>query len=411
MIIPPETGNYEFVVKTVNGFRLWVNGRVPLIDGSVKSGQKIEARETIKLDAGRPYPIRLEMFKSKAAKEKLAAISLCWKTPHGVDEIIPTRFLNPTSAPYLFVLNTPFPPDDRSMGWERGTSVSKEWDAATTAGAIEFANWLAGNLNELVDKLPGEGDARKQALKKFAQQFVERAFRHPLSDPEKQHYVNRWFDKTPDADLALRRVVLLTLKSPRFLYLDLADEHAAFETASRLSYAMWDSLPDQGLWLAAANKQLQTDQQIRAQAERMLNDARAEVKLREFCWRWLKLDQIQSVEKDRKRFPDFDATLAASLRTSLELFVQDVLTSNDADFRRLLTEKTIYVNQPIRKFYQLTGKQDGRSSTAGHAIGLCSTVAPHRGIARRCRRSRRSTKASRQEASQVRKSHSQSGQG
>ena len=61
----------------------------------------------------------------------------------------PARYLSPGTAPALLVLETPFPPDDRSAGFERGTSVSKAWDQAATDAAIEAADHVGGRLQEL----------------------------------------------------------------------------------------------------------------------------------------------------------------------------------------------------------------------------------------------------------------------
>src|SRR5690606_7629437 len=89
-VIAPETGNYEFCIRTENGFRLWVNGgEAALIDGWVVSGDGVaDHRESIFLLGGRPYSIRLEYFKFK---EKSASIELRWTPPGGVDEVIPMR--------------------------------------------------------------------------------------------------------------------------------------------------------------------------------------------------------------------------------------------------------------------------------------------------------------------------------
>ena len=74
------------------------------------------------------------------------------------------------------IVESPFPPDDRSAGYERGTSVSREWDEATTYAAIEVADKLVAALPRLIDD---KGD-RDEKLRTFAAQFVERAFRTTL---------------------------------------------------------------------------------------------------------------------------------------------------------------------------------------------------------------------------------------
>ena len=83
----------------------------------------------------------------------------------------------------------------------------------------------------------------------------------------------------------------------------------------------------------------------------MLNDPRAKAKVREFLLTWLKLDQPKDLAKDAKRFPGFDSALAADLRTSLELFLDEVVWNGSSDFRQLLLADELYLNGPLARFY------------------------------------------------------------
>src|SRR5262249_60033891 len=78
-----------------------------------------------------------------------ASIALEWKLPHRTAEVIPQRNLSPNHFPETLVVTTPFPPDDRSTGYERGTSVSNAWDRATTDAAVEVAGDVGRPLGEL----------------------------------------------------------------------------------------------------------------------------------------------------------------------------------------------------------------------------------------------------------------------
>jgi cytochrome c553 len=142
-VLAPETGEYEFIIRTDHAARLWLNdNKRPLIDAWVKSGKDTEHRATISLLAGRVYPLRLEFSKAKQgvddSKDKKkkkpevkASIALEWRLPHRTPETIPQRCLSPQSVPVSFVLTTPFPADDRSVGYERGTSIPRAWEQAT----------------------------------------------------------------------------------------------------------------------------------------------------------------------------------------------------------------------------------------------------------------------------------------
>ncbi|MFM7131671.1 MAG: DUF1592 domain-containing protein, partial [bacterium] len=319
-VFPTETGEFEFVVRTDNAFRLWVNDNdKPLIDAWVKSGNDREFRQSIRLQGGRGYIVRLEMFKFR---EPTASMELAWKRPGASHtEVITDRHLSPTWNPRRFVLQTPFPPDDRSFGYERGIAISKAWESATTDGAIETANMVIASLGELAGTKPEDAaEVRARKLRDFAGKFVERAFRRPLTAEQQKLYVDRQFEALKDPEQAFRRVILLSLKSPRFLYLEsTTDEADAYDIASRLSFAMWDSIPDNHLLEAAAKGNLSNAEQWKEQAWRMVKDLRAEQKLRDFLHAWLRLEGSPDLAKDPKAFAEFTPEVIGDLRTSLEM--------------------------------------------------------------------------------------------
>ncbi|MGP0063919.1 MAG: DUF1592 domain-containing protein [Isosphaeraceae bacterium] len=350
-VLAPETGEYEFVVRSENAIRLWVNDTVrPLIDASVKSGNDTEYRETIHLLGGRVYPLRLEFSRGK---EKRSSVSLLWKPPHETLGVIPNRSLTPNAFPETFVLRTPFPPDDRSVGYERGTSISKAWDQATTDAALEVAGYVADHLKELAGASESTPEKEREAkLKDFCGRFAERAFRRPMSAEQKAFFIDRQFQASRDVNLALKRVLLLVLKSPRFLYRELGTgKPDAYDVASRLSFGLWDSLPDSTLWEAAASGRLANREPVAEQARRMATDLRARSKLREFFLQWLRVDQGPEVAKDPKLFPGFDEAVVSDLRSSLELFLDDMIGSESADFRELLRANYLYLNGRLARFY------------------------------------------------------------
>jgi len=359
-VLAPETGLYEFVVRTDHAARLWVNNlRQPLIDAWVKSGDNTEYREQIFLLAGRLYPLRLEFSKGKQGvddskknpfrKPRPAFISLQWRRPQRGTEVIPARFLRPQLVPPVAVIDVPFPPDDRSFGWERGTAISKEWETAVLEAAIQTANYVAERLDELAGPAGGN---RPQALRRFAERFVETAFRRPLKPEEKELYIHKQFTAAAGDDrLAIKRVVLLTLQSPRFLFPELGELPEDYAIAARLALILWDSLPDQTLLTAAAAGRLRDPEEIRRQAERMLNDLRAKAKLRDFLLTWLRADTPKELSKDTQKFPGFDAHLAADLRTSLELFLEDWLERPDAELKELFLSTEVFFNRRLADFY------------------------------------------------------------
>ncbi|MFV0444955.1 MAG: DUF1592 domain-containing protein [Planctomycetaceae bacterium] len=348
-LLVPDTGVYDFVIKTDNGAKLWVNDQgTPLIDAWVRSGDGQEYRGSIRLLGGRMYPLRLEYFKFKDPK---GAIRLSWKPPHQPEQVIPRRCLTPEGSSQVFVVSTPFPPDDRSTGFIRGTSISPEWHEATTFAAIEAAAFVTNHLRELSGANSKDGDYDPK-VRKFCGQLVERAFRRPLTDAERERHVDQQFATAPDTLTAVKRVVLLTLKSPRFLYREARQgEFDDYAAASWLSFAVWDSLPDQQLQEAASRGQLQTREQLHKQAERMRNDPRARQKIREFLHEWLLVDQAREIAKDQELYPEFNPLLLADCRTSLDLMLDEIVWGKDSDFRQLLTSADVPMSQRMAEFY------------------------------------------------------------
>ncbi len=361
-ILAPETGSYQFKVTTENGVRLWVNDEdQPLIDAWVSSG--LEPREhvaSIQLLGGRSYPLRLDYFKFK---EKTASIVLAWKSPHGVFHVIPERNLAPINVASTFVATTAFPPDDSSVGYARGASVSRAWDEAATYAALEAAAYVAEHLSDLAGAKPEGPDYREEA-QRFAVRFVERAFRQPLTLDEREFFVGRHFARAESPEAAIKRIVLLALKSPRFLYPELlADGERDYLAASRLSFGLWDSLPDKPLLDAAAHGQLRNRKEIAGQARRMLKDPRARTKLKSFFAHWLQLEHAEQIAKDAEMFPGFDEMLVADLRHSLFLFLDEVAWSTRSDYRDLLLADHLYLNPRLDVFYR--GEARGGSETRG----------------------------------------------
>ncbi|WP_437227252.1 DUF1592 domain-containing protein [Planctomicrobium sp. SH661] len=347
-LLAPETGDYDLIVESENGVRLYLNDHhTPLCDAWVSSGTEKIHSNTIHLLGGRRYPLRLEFFRYK---QPTASIRLKWKRPGRPEEVIPARFLFAEMTPPLFVFTTAFPPDDRSVGYERGNSVSKGWQDAVVQASLETADDIASRLNSLAGI--GENDTEAGAkVKAFCQKFVERAFRRPLTPEDVAKYIDTPLANVP-SDIGVKRVVLLTLMSPKFLYREHGlHQFDSYAMASWLSYTLWDSIPDQPLLEAAARNELQTREQVSAQVDRMLDDPRSLFKLSQFFRQWLRLDHMPEIVKNQDAYAGFDAALVADLRSSLELFLDELLRSPEADFRQLFLEDSMYMNGSLARFY------------------------------------------------------------
>ena len=372
-LIAPATGWYEFRLSTPNGARVYLTGerlegdgnlrddsgakrQTALIDSWVSSGAEVRVNTArIFLLGGRSYPFRLDYFKFQ---EKRGMVKLEWKQPRADWAVVEAPYLSPAEAAHVTIVDTVFPPDDASEGYERGTQVSKAWHEAITASAIEVSNSVVARLARLSGAKDDAPD-RVQRLKDFCATFAERAFRRPLGDELRQTYVERAFAEGVTPDQAVKRAVILILTSPRFLYPELGKEKDDLTVASRLALGLWDSLPDQALIDAAKSGQLRSPDQLKLQAGRMVGDPRARAKTNEFFQRWLKLDSEADLQKDAEDYPGFDAALVADLRRSLELFVERVVWSDQSDYRELLEADYLLLNERLAKFYNLPMPEGG----------------------------------------------------
>jgi hypothetical protein len=361
-LVPMETGHHEFVIRSEHSVRLFLNdadGDRPLADGYVHSGAGTEHRGTIFLLGGRPYPLRLEFAKAHhgvADKSRepftAASIRLLWRPPHGTLEPVPERCLIPHDTPPVFVLDTPFPPDDRSIGYERGSAVSPEWFAATTAAAVATADEVLRHVDRFAGTRPGASD-RAARLRAFTATFSERALHGPLDAETASLLLARPFADAPDADTGLKRALLGVLCSTRFLFPAgnaTNQQLDPYATASRLALGLWDSLPDAELRAAAVRGELTTPAQVRSQAERMVADRRTWAKVRDFLLAWLRVDHGPELVKDGTMHPAWNDAVAADLRTSLMLTLEDVVW-HDGDFRRLFTADATYLNGRLAAVY------------------------------------------------------------
>lgn len=358
-LLVPDTGEYDFRVTTPNGARLYVNppnrgsteerresgGENATIDLWVSSGMVRAGQGKAFLLGGRSYPLRVEFFKFK---DKTASLKLEWRPPGGAWTVIPTENLAPQASARVDVISVPMPPDDASMGYERGVSVSREWTEAVAKGALQAAALLAPRLHEYAGTTATAAD-RPAKLKTFILRFAQLAYRRPLTEVQ-QAEILKVFTPGITEEVATKRAILHILSSPYFLYpaTGVQDDYAV---AARLALVMWDSLPDDILTQAAAQGALRTPEQVRTHAARMQKDPRAKAKLRDFLHHWLHVEEGSEVAKDQLAYPGFDQGLVMDLRTSLDRFTESVVWSPASDYRQLLLSDTILMNERLAQFY------------------------------------------------------------
>ena len=349
-VLVPDTGEYEFRITSPNGVRLYVNApeggseKNALIDIWVSSAMTRTASSPIFLLGGRSYPLKLEFFKYK---DKTASLRLEWRPPGGAWSVVPRANLSPKSSSPVSVISVSLPPDDSSIGYERGASVSREWTEAVAKGALQVSAMIGPHLFGLAGTKADAPD-RGEKLKAFTLRFAQMAYRRPLTDEQKADLAKIYASAAPE--IAAKRAFIFTLSNPAFLYPGIGPQDD-YAVASRLALTLWDSVPDASLLKAAAAGQLKDAAQVRQQAQRMMKDPRAKSKLRDFLHHWLHVEEGAEIAKDQKEYPGFDQGVVMDLRTSLDLFAESIVWSEQSDYRQLLLSDTILMNERLAKFY------------------------------------------------------------
>ena len=351
-----ETGPYEIVIRSTCAFTCDL-GRIgrEFINNRVQSGNRTEFRKSIVLTAGRVVPIEIELYQRKRkTKQPPARISLSWVPSGGVERVISARHLLPTTPPPAFSLQAKLPPDDRSYGYDRGLAIDRQWDDSTTAAAVEFAQVAVDELwADYRRSHKKDADGNRGLLRMFLKEVAETAFRGPLDETARQFYVEEQLARSDDDNEAIKRSLLVILKSPRFLYPGLdRDRSVSQQVANRLALTMFDSLPADD-WLIRLIRQdaLEDANQVRTAAARMMSDYRTRGKTRQLMQEWLHLSGDDQITKSAESFPEFDAELVDDLRASLNAFVDDVVWSDSSDYRRLFLADWTYTTPRLEAFY------------------------------------------------------------
>jgi hypothetical protein len=187
---------------------------------------------------------------------------------------------------------------------------------------------------------------------RFVREFGLKAFRRPLEIGESERY-EELFRREADFFKGAQIVVEAMLQSPSFLFrLDKTSNPKlkSYVTAGRLSYALWDSMPDAALFESAARGELSTPKGVEATARRMLDDPRARRSLDEFVSQWMRFDRLLTGAKDRRRYPNFNREAAAAMTEETRSFISD-LVWNDRNFMDAFTADYSFINADLAAIY------------------------------------------------------------
>jgi hypothetical protein len=187
---------------------------------------------------------------------------------------------------------------------------------------------------------------------KFVREFGLKAFRRPLDSAAEKRYA-KLFDTQKNFLQGAQVVVEAMLQSPNFLFrLDETTnpQWKPYAAASRLSYTLWDTMPDAELLSAATHGELSTPTAVERMTRKMLANPRAHRSLDEFVSQWLRFDRVLTSSRDRRRYPKFSRETAIAMTEEARQFVSD-LVWNDRNFMDAFTADYAFVNADLATIY------------------------------------------------------------
>ncbi len=184
------------------------------------------------------------------------------------------------------------------------------------------------------------------------------AFRHPLEDGELEAFVNLAKPAITEGRefLDVIRVPLRAiLNAPQFLYhFSEPGELDGFALATRLSYFLWRSMPDEELFQAARDGTLSDPDMLRAQVERMLKNKKAMRFVKDFIGQWLRLNEFNATTPDEQLYPEFDGVLRNSILKETELFFKELI-AKDLGVAHLIDSDFSFLNRRLAEHYDIEG--------------------------------------------------------
>ena len=206
-----------------------------------------------------------------------------------------------------------------------------------------------------------QGDERSCATT-ILSAFVRRAYRGQVTDDDVQR-VLAFYDegrKTGGFDAGIEMAVWRVLASPQFIFRFESDPASVapgaayrvsdLELASRLSFFLWSSIPDDQLLTVAARGELHDPVVLEREVRRMLADPRSTALVQNFARQWLSLQKLQNIRPDSARFPDFDDNLRQAMSRETELLFEYIMLENRSVLE-LLTADYTFVNERLARHY------------------------------------------------------------
>ena len=201
-----------------------------------------------------------------------------------------------------------------------------------------------------------------QEVETILRDFATKAFRRPAPEQEVGAYVALYQQARTAGDdclTALKHSLKAILCSPYFLYLyEEPGRLDDFALASRLSYFLWCSTPDEELLQLAGRKQLSRPDVLRQQVARMVADSRIDRFVNDFVGQWLSVNRVGEMQPDARLYPEYDEYLERSMRLETQRFFREIL-ANNLSIEQFIDSDFAMLNDRLAKHYGIPGVEGG----------------------------------------------------
>lgn len=239
------------------------------------------------------------------------------------------------------------------------------------------------------------------AVRSNLRPFLKRAFRRPVNESELDtyvHFVQQTMEQKEPFEAAMQRALTAILVSPHFLFRietdsrpnDPTDRHPLndYELATRLSYFLWSSLPDERLFALAERNELHRDDILESEIRRMLADPKSQALVENFAEQWLQLRVLNELVPDPEVFPQYSPELRADMQQETRQLFAHVM-QHDRSLLELLDAKYTFVNERLARHYgmpnikghefrEVSLEGTPRSGLLTHASVMTMTSNPNR---------------------------------
>jgi hypothetical protein len=320
------------------------------------------------------YRVEIEAFGHQAGPEKVRMGLAIGTDPAGRFEVAATE-----AAPEVYSAEVRVAAGEQRISiaflndYYKADAPPKERDRnlivlrVAVQGPLDVVQKLPTTHERVFFVKPGDGLSEADAAEQILARFASRAFRRPATQDEVQR-LTAFFTQSRQAgdsfEQSVERAVQAVLISPHFLFRIEDDPEAGqsermlneYELATRLSYFIWSTMPDDELLNLAFRGKLRTGDQLQRQVARMLQDSKAEALVDNFAEQWLNLRKYDQLTPNPELFPEFTPALRDDMRRETTQFFTH-LVREDRSVLDLLAADYTFLNERLARHYGIAGVQ------------------------------------------------------